>query len=353
MVEIDMPKNAKIVKKYPRVLKELRSKIRKGYFSGVLPGVQKLAREFDVNFMTVNKAINILVEEKLLYRIPNKGTFIRKTFRIALVFLFKKDNRNQRRYTVYDDLIHGVENELNENNITMIFQNIDPESESFKLEKIKQEADGLIVLGDLHNSKANEILEGFPVVRVMGMIDNHDTIAHVTFNNYSIGQMAAEYMLCRGYEKCAFICCNNRELLIDRGRAFCETLIKAGKHGSMLTEKYVGREHKSYQDSIIAQLEGMLKEESRPSGLFIPAAWMAGDIYSLLSSRGVIPGKDIEIITCDKELMALSKLVPLPTYVDLHSDLVGKKAVEVLSKIIEKPDCKREKILLEPTLVEN
>ena len=93
MVNIDMPKNSRIVKKYPKVLNSLRLKIRRGHYGSMLPGVQQLARDFDVNFMTVNKAVNMLVDENLLYRIPNKGTFVRRTYRIALIFFFKKESR--------------------------------------------------------------------------------------------------------------------------------------------------------------------------------------------------------------------------------------------------------------------
>ena len=349
MVNIDMPKNSRIVKKYPRVLNALRLKIRRGHYGSILPGVQQLARDFDVNFMTVNKAVNMLVDENLLYRIPNKGTFVRRTYRIALIFLFKKESRNQRRLTVYDDLIHGVEEALNQRNMTMVYKNIDPESELASLKNIKNEADGLILLGTL-NSMVNKTLDDFPLVRVMSAVDENDTCDHVTFNNYSIGRLAAEHMLRKGHVNCAFASSSEWQLLLDRGRAFCETLTKAGAHVSMIVpENSTGKILKA--NAITEKLGKMLKNKPVPTGLFIPAAWMAGDIYSFLKSHGVAPGKDIEIVTCDKELMELSKLTPMPAYVDTHTDLVGEKAVEILSQRIEAPGGPRKKILLEPDLV--
>ncbi len=350
MVEIDLPRNSKIVKKYPRVLNALRLKIRRGQYGGMLPGVQKLALDFDVNFMTVNKAIKMLVGENLLYRIPNKGTFVKRTYRIALVFLFKKDSRNQRRQTVYDDLIHGVEEALNEKNMTMLFKNIDPESELPALKGIVNESDGAILLGDTRNSKANKILDGFPVVRVMRAIDEDEKFDHVTFNNYSIGRLAAEHMLRKGHSNCAFVCSSEWQLLLDRGRAFRETLTKTGGHVSMIIPE--NSSPKSLKTNAITdQVDKMLKGKPLPTGLFVPAAWMLGNICSILDERRIVPGKDIEIVTCDKELMQMSRLTPLPAYIDLHADLVGKKAVEVLSQRIEEPGSPREKILLEPDLM--
>ncbi|MFZ2654196.1 MAG: substrate-binding domain-containing protein [Victivallales bacterium] len=351
MVRIDIPKNSKIIKKYPRILNALRLKIRRGQYTGMLPGVQQLARDFDVNFMTVNKAINMLVDENMLYRIPNTGTFVKRTYRIALVFLSRKENRSQRRHTVYDDLIHGVEEALGEKGMTMVFKNIDPESELPSLKNMKNESDGLIILGDAKNSKANKIINGFPVVRVMDAIDENDTCDHVTFNNYSIGRLAAEHMLRKGHMKCAFACTNARQLLLDRGKAFSETLTKAGGKTSMIIPEIPNIANGLKIDAIAGQLDRMLNEKPMPSGLFIPATWMAGSIYSFLNSRGVVPGKDIEIVTCDKEFMELSKLIPLPAYVDIHADLVGRKAVEILNQRIEFPGSPRKKILLEPDLV--
>lgn len=352
MVDIDMPKNSKIVKKYPKVVNALRLKIRSGHFTGMLPGVQKLASDFDVNFMTVNKAINMLVDENLLYRIPNKGTFVRRTYRIALIFLFNKEGRNQQRHTVYDDLIHGVEEALNEKDITMVFKNIDPESELSSFKNIKNDSDGVILLGDLKSQEIKEIAADFPVVRVMSAINDSDNLDHVTFNNYSIGQIAAEYMLRKDHRNCAFVCSNDRKLLLDRGIAFRDTLTKAGGHAGIIIPEIapVANDHKI--NTITAQLDKILYGESAPTGLFIPAAWMSGGIYSFLYSRGIIPGRDIEIVTCDKEFMELARLTPQPAYIDTHADIVGKKAVEILSKRIESPETPPKKILVEPDLIE-
>lgn len=350
-VDIDIPKNSRIVKKYPKVLNDLRMKIRSGYFTGMLPGVQKLASDFDVNFMTVNKAINMLVDENLLYRIPNKGTFVRKTYRVALAFLCSKECRNQRRQTVYDDLIHGVEDALNKKDMTMIFKNIDPESELLSLKNIENDSDGLILLGDIDNLVKKTPLFDVPVVRVMGTVEEQDTLDHVTFNNYSIGQLAAKHMLSKGHMNCAFICSSPRFLLLERGRAFCETFTKAG--GQVRTFISDDLDKVKGITDIKMKLSRNFNESPVPTGIFIPAAWMMGDVYSLFKDMGIIHGKDIEIVTCDKEMMELSKLTPMPDYVDIHADIIGRKAVEILLKRIESPDSQQEKVLLEPDLIEN
>ncbi|MFZ2658662.1 MAG: substrate-binding domain-containing protein [Victivallales bacterium] len=355
MVEIDLPRKSRIVKKYPRVLNALRLKIGQGHFDGMLPGVQKLAQDFDVNFMTVNKAINMLVRENLLYRIPRKGTFVRRTYRIALVFLHPKEARKGRMPDVYDNLIHGVEEALNARNATMVFKNIDPGTGLPGLTRLVREVDGAILLGKIKNQRINEILDSFPAIRVMGMIDEKEKLDHVTYSNHSIGRLAAEYLIRRGCGKCAFICdSNDNPLYLGRGEAFRETLEKAGENVRMIIPEIPTDADMGMKARVItSQLDRILSKGPRPDGLFIPAAWMSGIIYSFLFSRGVVPGKDVQIVICDREIMQLSGLTPQPAYVDIHSDLVGKKAVEILTRRIETPDKKREKILLEPSLVEN
>lgn len=350
MIDIDMPRNAKIVKKYPKVLNALRSKIQSGHYVGMLPGVQQLALEFDVNFMTVNKAVNMLAAENLLYRIPNKGTFVKRNYRAALVFLFAKESRNQRRKTVYDDLIHGVEEGLNERNITMIFKNIDPDSETSALESLKKESDGIMLLGDVV-PRSGGIIDGFPLVRVMGAVDEDDTLDHVTFNNHSIGRLAAEHLLRKGHRICAFACSGKRQLFLDRGKAFQETLAKAGVNASMLMPDDFSDDDMKWS-SLSLQIDKMLGDGDAPTGIFIPAAWMADSIYPLLKSRGIFDGGDVEVVVCDKELAELSRLTPTPVCVDIRADLVGKKAVEVLTRRIESPGTPRQLALVEPALLE-
>lgn len=352
MNHVAMPKNTKIEKKYPAVVAALRKRVYNGEYTGVLPGVQKLAKDFDVNFMTVNKAINILVGEKLLYRIPNKGTFVNRTFRIALLFLFPKDARRRQRQTVYDDLIHGVEEAQAEKNMTMMFKIVDPATELHAINQLKSECDGMIVLGRIVNPKLKDILGDFPVVQVMGLKKEEDSQDHVTFDNHAIGRLAAEYLLEKKYKKFAFICSSQRQLLHDRGNAFRETIENAGKQVEMILPDASGPEVQDPNiDAILSQLDSFGQSTAETIGLFVPAAWMGARIVSYLKDKGIANGKQYEIVTCDKEYSELAKITPWPVFIDTHADLIGKKAVGLLSKRIESAKGARKTVLLEPEIL--
>lgn len=62
--------------KYQRLRERLRAAVRAGEFSGKLPGERELARRFNANAKTINKALNDLALEGLVFRHVGRGTFV-------------------------------------------------------------------------------------------------------------------------------------------------------------------------------------------------------------------------------------------------------------------------------------
>lgn len=73
--------------KFNRIAAVLQTKIESGEYSDRLPSEQELATGFDTTTITVRKALEILLDRKLIRKIPSVGTFVnrseRKTIRIA------------------------------------------------------------------------------------------------------------------------------------------------------------------------------------------------------------------------------------------------------------------------------
>lgn len=61
---------------YQRVLKEMRAKITPMPPDAKLPTRLELAAEYGVSHMTVQKAIDALKDEGLLYSVPGLGVFV-------------------------------------------------------------------------------------------------------------------------------------------------------------------------------------------------------------------------------------------------------------------------------------
>lgn len=64
---------------YERVITGLRSRIEAGDLKGQLPTRLELAAQYDVSHMTVQRAIDTLKDEGLLYSRPGLGVFVRES----------------------------------------------------------------------------------------------------------------------------------------------------------------------------------------------------------------------------------------------------------------------------------
>jgi DNA-binding LacI/PurR family transcriptional regulator len=68
----------------------------------------------------------------------------------------------------------------------------------------------------------------------------------------------------------------------------------------------------------------------RPDGLFVGSDATTALIHPMLLQRGIVPGKDILLVSCDNEQVRLAGLVPRPLSIDIGSAEVGAAAVRRL-----------------------
>ena len=64
--------------KYLAVASSIRQAIQQGDLNGRMPGERVLAKQHGVSYMTLRKAIDKLVDDQLLYRLPQRGTYVAK-----------------------------------------------------------------------------------------------------------------------------------------------------------------------------------------------------------------------------------------------------------------------------------
>jgi DNA-binding GntR family transcriptional regulator len=62
--------------KYIQVENRIKEAIRQREIVDKLPGERVLAKEFGVSYMTMRKAIENLVTQNILYKIPARGTYV-------------------------------------------------------------------------------------------------------------------------------------------------------------------------------------------------------------------------------------------------------------------------------------
>ena len=64
------------IPKYVIVENRIKEDIKNREVNDKLPGERALAKEFGVSYMTLRKAVDNLVAENFLYKVPTQGTYV-------------------------------------------------------------------------------------------------------------------------------------------------------------------------------------------------------------------------------------------------------------------------------------
>ena len=262
---------------------------------------------------------------------------------------------------VFAHVIHGVEAELAERGMVMVVRRHDEGREFPELLHEDLQLRGLIMLGWQNPESLPASLAKLPQVWALGLHVRFEA-DHLTPSGVITGELAANYLLRRGHRCCAAlgpeIDTDSRYTLIggDRFAAFVDTIQKAGGstlpliHPNVTPRPDVTPEQRHAY--IEEQAGRFAAAKPRPTGLFLWATEMAPSVYRCLRERGIEPGRDIDIVTCNHEQPFLRGLHPQPAVIDIREDYIGKRAVERLLWRIRNPDAPIEKVIIAPRLIE-
>ncbi len=167
---------------------------------------------------------------------------------------------------------------------------------------------------------------------------------HITYNNESIGVMAADYLHSRGHERTMMIGPLERPFVKTRFKFFRENIEKAGGTVSevdtyLISSEYLGAAEKLIKDPL-----------KRPTGYFVYNDEVALMLYTYLDAIGIKPGVDIEVISCDNSLL-LDNLDIKPASFDLHLQQIASRSAEQLLWRMKNPKAQPNILIIEPELV--
>ncbi len=335
--------------KLVKVREALQSRIDSGNLTGMLPGVHQLAREFGLNFQTVNKAINDLVKDNILCRIPSTGTFVKQKNRFGL--LIPNILKTVLEIPVYANVIHGIERQLNKYNKTMTLWHSMP-----SLEQLANDVDGIILFAGAGSGGMKFDFNDIPCVRIMGLADSSEPWDHVTYDNRLIGEIAADHLISGGHMNSIYVGpAEPNDIFRQRAEVFQKKIQEAGGVFHSVTDEHLREIASDFSRIDRAKMVNLAKIilslRPVPSGLFVPADMFACAIYGALEEAGIRPGSGIHVVSCNNEKSFLMGLHPRPAVIDIHAEEIGKKAVERLLWRIRHRFEPCEKILVRPELV--
>lgn len=238
-------------------------------------------------------------------------------------------------------VLHAVEDALAELGFNLILGKLN-DSGRLPPTVANGRVDGLLLYGYPPPRKHHARLAQFPCVWLLSpRMPRGYWGDRIEPDNEVIGQLAAEYLVSRGHKHVALLNLSPDHMGYEaRTRVFVDTARAHGVEAHVVVEGDMEQ-----QMPFIAEFEGsavssavdrFLAIEPRPTGLFVPRDPLTVMVYHALRSRGVEPGRDMDVISCNNEPV-LSGLDPRPVTIDLRPELIGRQAVEQLIRRVQKP----------------
>jgi DNA-binding LacI/PurR family transcriptional regulator len=181
-----------------------------------------------------------------------------------------------------------------------------------------------------------------PVVWAMGGQAGPLPVDHVSENNIAIGYLAHQYLSDRGCRDMAFMSVlPNKRNALQRGQSMAAAAAEMQHHcrsfvmgDNSFTNSLYGP-HVVARPNLAELVDAFVALSPRPTGLFIDRDSTTARVYPMLMRHGIQPGRDVTIISCDNEEVALSGLYPRPASIDLGTTELGCRVVRRLLLRIE------------------
>ncbi len=283
---------------------------------------------------------------------------------IAAVFFGMEDTLVQ--LPVVSTALQGIDGALSVHGRSLMLANI-PQGDRVPPFLRENQVVGLILKGpnqgELPPEEQSELLQHIyrlPHVWLMGRLSNAKG-DHCNFDTEAAGHLAADHLFAKGHRCVAFLNPKPGQTQFERLRnAFFASASRLGAEVTVLEspppESMQWPLPAITQAANVAALVGRwaaLPQVSRPTAIFVPADRTAVQLYSALTARGLRPGVDVSVISCNNERSLLMNLHPAVTTIDIHAEFIGRRAVDQLLWRIRNPhEPLPVQVLVEPTLVE-
>jgi len=337
------------IPKYIQAENEIKENIKRGVFVDKLPGERILAKELGISYMTVRDAIKNLVDEGILYKIPQKGTYINK------IGLVKEKTRNIG-FFLDDRISDGISNPY----YSLIFKALEKESVSNGYNLIfysqydnlypsnkKMKVDGVIVS---FFQRMENILKDLKIPVPVVLMDNRsadDSIPSVTIDNRNGIMDATNYLCSLGHKRIGYIA---GLLDSDGGKDRLEGYINALEgQGIDLDKGLIYKGDYSFMSG--EKGAGYLLSQSKPITAIVCANdSMAVGAIKAIKEAGLSIPDDISVIGFDDIAVASQIYPPLTTMVVPFQE-IACNSVMMLTSLIDGVELHDKHVILPARLI--
>ena len=233
--------------KYLLAQEKIKQAIKHKEIADKLPGERMLAKEYGYSYMTIRKAVNNLVDEGILYKLPTKGTYVadrKKNKKKTKILGYFLDSSIAAGLTspYYSLIFNSLERQASKHGYSLTYFSDIGDSSSLKH---MNNVDGVIMsCFPRIEYLVHDINQHVPVV----VIDNSSsdkTIPSIIIDNFNGVITSVDYLCSLGHKRIGFMTgLGDSEVGTNRYAGYINGLIH---HGLNIDEKLVYRGDYSFE----------------------------------------------------------------------------------------------------------
>ncbi len=303
-----------------------------------------------------------LPRERSLEMSRRRGTRARTRFRGNIAVIAVGESRSWLGRPITTNVIAGIQEAVNGRDRYMFIE------EATDLGKLSQIVSSggiagavLFVSPSAAIQLTKELVDGMeqyaPLVEVLSSAGGFRPLDHVTYDTATIGHLAYHHLRDHGAKSFAFVLDSPEcRPLRMRGRAFMD----AAHEDDSLVTSYLVSASQSNQRTFLphlvssatldAAVDKLVQTQLRPAGIFVANDMAMVPVQRALIQRGILPGRDVSLVSCDNEELRLGALFPRPASIDLNGIEIGRRAVNRLIARRDALSSPPVTILVQPTL---
>jgi len=350
---------------YEQILLDIKAKIERGELK---PGEQigsqiELSIQYGVSLITIKKALSTLTTEGVLFARIGRGTYvaekptkkldlsIHKTIGLVLTDL---------KHPYFSMMVHSIEERAYELgfNILLSGSSGDIEKEENQIKRFRDlGVDGLIIASLSYEYKALDYIqnlhnEGFPYIMVSYIHDPE--YWYVGTDHEQGGFLATEHLIKLGYKSIGYVHVGKGNLLSEvRKNGYYRALTEYDiPYNSELVYLLGNEPHDTGKDRFQLGYQfgkSFAELKTKPEAFFMYNDMVTLGFVQSVIEEGIKVPDDISVVGFDDLNISSFSSVPLTT-VHQPIDRVGKMAVEIIEKRIQRTDI-GNRTILKPSLI--
>jgi len=343
----------KLVQNY--ILNMIGNGMRKG---DLLPTIAEFADILEVSPMTVNKAVNGLVKQDILYKTQGKGTFLKidsgfeistKSFpktngkgKIAFITPFFQNDAFMKDITV--GVMEGIDSENYSLETHHVW--IPKFKEETVLRDVAERQNGIILISHL-NPEVLKVIDdlldqGYPIV-FLDIYPTHRSCFSVASDNEDAAIQATEYLINNGHRKIVHLFGEPVSSGIERIKGYERTMNMNNLEPVIYnSEENMGKFWKLFDND---------DRTEWPTAVFAYHDALAVDLMKEFGERGIDVPEDVSVIGFNDDVGMEQLEVPLTTITQSKRQM-GYKAVQLLEGILAGKCRSYEKFFLQTKIIE-